>query len=221
MSGFCNRREFVKGVVPACMATCLWSGESKLFAQSAAPQGSSSQGTAAAPAPAPATPPPHKFDLPSVRELTHRQRFRLEYDVHFIPYVKVLDRILGREKTIETLNEFCRVESEQYARYVVRAKGKNDLSIFKEDYSPSTQGMNEMLTMEVLEDTEKVWSIRVTECLWATTFIEARAAEYGWAAVCQGDRLFAQAVNPQIDLELTGTIMEGKPSCTLRYYVKG
>lgn len=207
MSDSCNRRDFVKGVVPACMATCLLLREARALAQA----------TQDPEAPAPV----HKFDKPCARELTHRQRFRLEYGVHFIPYIKVLDRLLGRERLIETLNEFAREEAKQYAEYVVRAKGKNDISIFKEDYSPTTPGMNEMLTMEVLEDTERVWAIKITECLWAKTFQELNAVEYGWAAVCQGDRLFAQAVNPQIDLDLTGTIMEGKPSCTLRYYLKG
>lgn len=121
---------------------------------------------------------------------------------------------------IETLTELCRVESEAYTRYVANAKGKNDLSVFKEDYSPTTPGMNDMLAMEVVEDTDRVWAIKITECLWATTFVDAGASQYGYAAVCAGDVLFARAVNPKIDLDLTGTIMEGKPSCTLRYYVK-
>ena len=51
---------------------------------------------------------------------------------------------LGHAKVIETLNELCRVGSEKYAKYIVKAKGKNDVSVFKEDYSPSTPGMNEI-----------------------------------------------------------------------------
>ena len=45
-------------------------------------------------------------------------------------------------------------------------------------------------------------------------------AEYGLAAVCSGDVPFARYLDPSLDLDLTGTIMEGKPSCTLRYHVK-
>ena len=51
---------------------------------------------------------------------------------------------LGHAKVIETLNELCRVGSGEYAKYIVKAKGKNDVSVFKEDYSPSTPGMNEI-----------------------------------------------------------------------------
>jgi hypothetical protein len=204
---FCNRRGFLTGVVPGCVATCFclkgW------VAQAQSPQEK------------PPAAPAHKFDKPCGRALTYRQRFRQEFSAHFIPYIKVLDRAVGRAKVIETLHELCRIESEEYAAYVVKAKGKNDLSVFKEDYSPSTPGMNDMLTMEVLEDTDRVWAIKITECLWAKTFQDAGAAQYGYAAVCAGDALFAHAVNPKIDLDLNGTIMEGKPSCTLRYYVTG
>jgi hypothetical protein len=202
----CSRRGFLTGVVPGCVATCLclrgW------VAQAQSPQEK------------PPAAPAHKFDKLSGRALTYRQRFREEYCAHFIPYIKVLEKAVGHDKVIETLNELCRIESEEYAKYVVRTKGKNDLSVFKDDYSPSTPGMNDMLTMKVLEDTGKVWAIKITECLWAKTFQEAGAAQYGYAAVCAGDALFARAVNPGIDLDLQGTLMEGKASCTLRYYVK-
>jgi hypothetical protein len=201
----CSRRTFLTGVVPGCAATC--------FCLGGLPAGAEPQEKAPAA-------PAHKFDKASGRVLTYRQRFREQYAAHFIPYVKVLERMLGHATVIRTLNEFCRVESEEYAKHVVKAKGKNDLSVFKEDYSPSTPGMNDMLTMEVLEDTEKAWAIKITECLWAKTFLDAGAAQYGYAAVCAGDVLFARAVNPAIDLDLKGTIMEGKPSCVLRYYVK-
>ncbi|MGD0707427.1 MAG: L-2-amino-thiazoline-4-carboxylic acid hydrolase, partial [Anaerolineaceae bacterium] len=92
----------------------------------------------------------------------------------------------------------------------------NDLSVFKEDYNPATP----TLTLEVIEDTEEVYCIKITECLWADCFRKADAAELGCAAVCYGDAPFARAVNPRIDLELEGTLMEGKPYCKLRYYVK-
>jgi hypothetical protein len=72
-----------------------------------------------------------------------------------------------------------------------------------------------------VEDTPTVWSIKIIECLWAKVFQEAGAAQYGYAAVCAGDVPYARAVNPQIDLELTATLMEGAPACLLRYYLKG
>lgn len=162
----------------------------------------------------------HKFDKPMSRPHTYRERFHLEYASHLIPYLKILEAEIGREKVIKTLRKMAAQEAEEYARYVVQAKGKNDLSVFKEDYSPTTPGICEILTIDVLEDTEGVYAIKITECIWAETFRKAGAAEYGVAAVCSGDIPYARCVNPQIDLDLQGTIMEGKPYCMLRYYVK-
>lgn len=162
----------------------------------------------------------HKFDKPTSRPLTYRERFKLEYASHFIPYLKILEQEIGREKVIETLRKLALLEAEEYARYVVEAKGKNDLSVFKENYGPTTPGMSDILTIEVVEDTEEAYGIKITECLWAEIFWKDGVADYGHAAVCYGDVPFARCINSQIDLDLDGTIMEGKPFCMLRYFVK-
>jgi hypothetical protein len=162
----------------------------------------------------------HKFDQPMKRPLTWRERFELEYASHFIPYLKLLEQEIGREQVIQSLRELALREAEEYAAHVVKTKGKNDLSVFKEDYSPTTPGISDMLTIEVIEDTEDAYGIKITECLWAEVFRQAGAAEYGHAAVCSGDIPFARFINPQIDLDLQGTIMEGRTCCMLRYFVK-
>ena len=162
----------------------------------------------------------HKFDQLMKRPLTYRERFELEYASHFIPYLKLLDKEIGHEQVIKSLQKLALQEAEEYAEHVVRTKGKNDLSVFKEDYSPTTPGISDMLTIAVMEDTEEAYGIKITECLWAEVFRQAGAADFGYAAVCYGDVPFAHFVNPQIDLDLEGTIMEGKPFCMLRYFLK-
>lgn len=163
---------------------------------------------------------PHKFDRQMKRPLTHRERFELEYASHFIPYLKLLEQEIGREQVIKSLQNLALHEAEEYAEYVVRTKGKNDLSVFKEDYNPTTPGISDLLTITVMEDTQAAYAIKITECLWAEVFRKAGAADYGYAAVCFGDVPFARCINPQIDLDLDGTLMEGKSFCMLRYYVK-
>lgn len=162
----------------------------------------------------------HKFDKQTSRPLTYRERFELEYASHFIPYLKILEQEIGHEKVMKTLYKMSLLEAEEYARYVIETKGKNDLSVFKEDYSPTTPGTSAILTIEVTEDTEEAYGIKITECLWAEIFRKAEVADFGYAAVCYGDVPFARFINSQIDLDLDGTIMEGKPFCMLRYFVK-
>jgi len=162
----------------------------------------------------------HKFDKPMSRPLTYRERFEIEYGAHFIPFLKILAQEIGREKVIENLFKLSAQEAEEYAAYVVKAKGKNDLSVFKEDYNPTAPGFSDIMTIDVTEDTDSVYEIKITECLWAEIFRKADAAEFGYAAVCAGDVPYARCINENIDLELEGTIMEGKPFCSLRYFVK-
>lgn len=162
----------------------------------------------------------HKFDRLMKRPLTYRERFELEYASHLIPYLKLLEKEVGHEQVIRSLQKLALQEAEEYAEHVVRTKGKNDLSVFKEDYSPTTPGISDILTIEVIEDTEEAYEIKITECLWAEVFRKAGVPDYGYAAVCYGDIPFAHFISSQIDLNLEGTIMEGKPFCMLRYFVK-
>ncbi len=161
----------------------------------------------------------HKFDWPMSHALTYRQKFKLEYAEHLIPYLKILEKEIGRDQVIETLKTLAVQEASRYAEEV-RAQGLNNLDVFRKSYNPDAPGYKEILTIEVLEDTETVYEIKITECIWAQVFREAGAADYGLAAVCAGDVPFARFVNPNIDCELTGTCMEGKPFCILRYFVK-
>lgn len=73
--------------------------------------------------------------------------------------------------------------------------------------------------MEVIEDMEDIYAVNITECLWAEIFRKADAADFGYAAVCS-DVVFIRLVNPQITLELEGTIMQGSPCCLHLYTVK-
>jgi hypothetical protein len=162
----------------------------------------------------------HKFDRQMNQPLTHRQRFALEYASHFIPFLILLEQDIGHDAVIKYLHKLALQEAEEYAAYVVESKGKNDLTVFKEDYSPTTPGISEILTIEVLKDTDDVYAIEISECIWAEVFREAGVPEFGHAAVCSGDVPFAECVNPKISLNLEGTIMEGKKSCRLRYHYK-
>ena len=164
----------------------------------------------------------HKFDQPIKCPLTYRQRVEFEYASHFIPYLKILEKMIGRDKVIESLQELAYQETKGIAEEIVKAKGKNDLSFFKEIYDPANpenQDLLDILTWEVGRSTEDVFEVNVTECLLAEVFLKAGVGDYGYAAVCS-DVLFTKLVNPQIVLDLEGTMMQGKPCCMHRFYVK-
>ena len=146
---------------------------------------------------------PHKFDRPMKSPPTYRERIELEYGSQFIPYLKSLRKAIGHEKVIESLRELAFHRVKEFAEQVVKAKGKNDLSVFKEIFSPANPSLWDILTMEVVESTDETFEIRVTECLLAEVFRKAGVADYGSTFLCC-DVLFTRLVNPQIGLDLGG-----------------
>jgi L-2-amino-thiazoline-4-carboxylic acid hydrolase len=162
---------------------------------------------------------PHRFDQPLPQPLTYRERTELAYLAHFIPYLKFLEQSVGREQVIQSLQDLVYPGVKAYADDIVKTSGKNDLSVIKEIYSPANPGLCEVLTMQVIEDTEDTYVVNVTECLLAEVFRKAGAADFGYAYLCC-DGLLTQLINPRIGLDLDGTIMQGKSCCLHRWYVR-
>ena len=77
------------------------------------------------------------------------------------------------------------------------------------------------LTMEIVEDDEKTFEVKVTECIWAETFLEAEAGDIGFALVCYGDYAWAEGFNRQIKMVRDKTLMQGHDLCNHRYIWKG
>jgi len=87
----------------------------------------------------------HKFDQPMKCPLTYRELYGLRFASHFIPYLKILEKAIGHEQVIKSLQELAFHGAKEYAEVVVKAAGKNDLSVFKEIYSPTNPGSCDIL----------------------------------------------------------------------------
>ena len=74
------------------------------------------------------------------------------------------------------------------------------------------------LTIEITEDTEKAFELRVTECVWANVFRDAGlGGRVGQAAVCIMDYVWPPAFNENFKMERTKTLMQGDDHCNHRY----
>jgi hypothetical protein len=60
----------------------------------------------------------------------------------------------------------------------------------------------------------------MTECLWAKTFLDANAADIGFACVCFPDYAVAQAFNPKMKMIRDKTLMQGHDCCNHRYVIE-
>jgi len=202
-----DRRSFFGRTVPACAAGCLALQARTLFAQP--PQG---QGQPAAAI--------HKFDAEMPVKVTRRLAFRLQYALEFIPLTLFLSKTMGPEKAIELLKKFSAERSVEGAAESVKRLGGNDFAALKKLFSADSPAFQGVLTMAVTESTEKAHQLKVTECLWASTFRAANAGDQGFAAVCYGDYAFAKAFNPQFEMERDQTLMQGHSCCNHRYLLK-
>lgn len=78
-------------------------------------------------------------------------------------------------------------------------------------------GYESTLTKEIVEDTEKAFELKVTECIWADTFLRAKAGDIGYAWVCWGDYSWAEGFNPKVKMIRDKTLMQGHDCCNHRY----
>lgn len=202
-----NRREFVGRILPVCALSHLGFKSLPLWGQSA-------------PSPAQA-PSGHKFDVEVPQKFTARRLFGLQYNSMLIPFLKFCAKDLGPEKTIEMLKAFASEMSVGGAKSVAQHLGKNDFAALKSFFSPSNPGYANTLTFTISESTDKVHELNVTECLWAKTFLDAKAGDLGYAGICFGDYSFAKSFNPQIEMVRDKTLMQGDALCNHRYLWKG
>lgn len=195
-----TRRGFISGLAPACVLTCLGGG--KLTARNLA------HGN-----PAPRT-SGHKFDRPYNRELTLRQFSDMRHR-SLISFAKTLEREIGRQKMLAYLKMDTMTRMRKQGEAFARRAADNSFDAFTGLIN--NPGMLATLEMKIIEDTDIVFEIIVTECLTADTFLRADAGEIGNAAVCIGDYTFAEGFNPYIRMKRTKTLTLGHNCCNHRY----
>ena len=200
-----DRRDFLTKAIPICAISCL--GASRLMSMS--PQDGKSLPDK----------DKHKFDkaLPG-KKLTYRQIVRFQ-NRSFIRFARFLQKELGKEKVIELIKKDAEQRMLQRAKRDLKRLGNSDfksyISIFRDPR------MLASLNMEIIQDTDKVFEIKVTDCLSAEGFLPSKAGDLGFAAVCWGDYAWAEGFNPKIKLIRNKTLMQGHKCCNHKYVWTG
>jgi predicted ArsR family transcriptional regulator len=199
-----SRRQFFTRVMPACAVTCLGAG--KLAGFSAPEWGSQAQEGK------------HKFDNIFDRPLTYRQFFGVRYG-EFIRLAKSLEKEMGREKLLDFLMKDTQARGIQIGQQ--QAKRSPDTSFETYVKTFKDPSYDKTLTKQVIEDTDTAFELKVTECIWASVFLQAKAGDIGYATVCYGDYSWAEGFNPKIKLIRDKTLMQGHEYCNHRYVWEG
>ncbi len=78
-------------------------------------------------------------------------------------------------------------------------------------------GVGKTIVREVVEDSEHVFEMKITECLAEIVFREANALDLGYACVCHADFGLPVGINSKLKLIRTKTLMQGHDCCNHRY----
>ena len=202
------RRKFLGGVAAACALPCL--GMQTLLAMSSDFKNLENQ--------AQEQDSKSKFDKPFGRELSYSQVFNMRYG-EFIDLAKALEKEMGKEKLIEFLKEKTKKEMFEYGEFQAKDSKDNSLNSYVEQFRG--ENYKDLLTMEIVTDNGSAFELKVTECIWASTFLKKQAGEIGFAAVCYGDYWWPKGFNSDIQFERDKTLMEGHDYCNHKYFAEG
>jgi hypothetical protein len=200
-----SRRQFLKRVLPAGTLFCF--GANQLLAL-----GQEEKIKEVKPA-------RHKFLEKS--DWTYKWIYFFAFSLNYIPNIEHIANEVGRDKVIEML------KSRHLKNYEKKQKiGEKDVT--EDDIKKMIVGFKKQMedtfwrnvvTTEILEESDNSFRYKVTECLWAETFRGAKSSDIGYATICYGDLApyIQPRKKPRINLIRPTTLMQGHECCDFQY----
>jgi predicted ArsR family transcriptional regulator len=157
----------------------------------------------------------HKFDVPQDISMSSRQRAQM-MNRGLAQFIRTLRNELGEPELVRLLNLMSEDIGKQVGARQAQNSPDTSFQSFVQVFRPPN--FADSLTHEVVEDTEKVFALEVTECISAEVMQSAGlGGEVGHAAVCNMDYYWPPAFNPSFKMERTKTLMQGHDICNHRY----
>ncbi len=157
----------------------------------------------------------HKFNEDS--EMSFSGVYNFAYQDLFIPFMKNLSNEIGKENFINLLKDTSSKIASQNGKNWGKNVPQNNFSNFNSWAKDPDRFWDHVLTTSIVEDTDKVFEVKITECLWAKTFRDNNASDIGYASICHQDYAYCQAYNPGIKMIRTKTLMQGDNHCNHRW----
>lgn len=134
---------------------------------------------------------------------TFNQIFTFAYRDAILPQLVELSQELGRDKLVGMLKNATEKVCAQPG-YQSRLRS-----------TMPDQFWSNVLDVQVIENTSSSRIYKITNCLWANIFREAKAEDFGYALICYGD--YAIARTNKETLERETTLMQGHDCCLLKW----
>jgi hypothetical protein len=159
----------------------------------------------------------HKFQSDS--GMSFQEVFDFAYKENYIPAMKNLMYQIGHEKFIELLKK---ASDKMY-----EINDKNEIDYSKRTLKEWTKIMKKecqdlkcQISCEILKEDDHEFEIIYTECLWAKTFLEANAAEIGYAGNCYPEFGKTKAFNPNLNIIFDKSLMNGHDRCHFKWFME-
>lgn len=194
-----NRRDFLTKVIPLTALACL--GCKGAVARQMA-QGSN-----------------HKFS--EKFGLTTEETYSFFYG-SFIPVLQALSNEMGSEKFNSLFTKVSTENTAQMIASMTKDLPKKDIKAFSAFMLDliKTSPYNNVLTFEIVEQTDQVLELKYTECLPAKLLRAMNAVDIGLALECSGAAAVAKAFNPKITCSNPNNLMKGDSYCIERFTLK-
>jgi hypothetical protein len=139
-----------------------------------------------------------------------------------IPTYQELAKKIGKERFLSMLTKAnAEVFSQMFASmakdYPDRSM-KSLASIFQNLLS--TPPFNKAFQYEIVENTDRVYEMKVTECIHATVCREMNAADIGYALECAPSDAMVKSFNPKMRAENPKNLMKGDSICIERFVLE-
>jgi hypothetical protein len=135
--------------------------------------------------------------------LSYEQVFKFVYRDIILPILVEFSHELGRDKLVEMIKEAV---DKIFSRPEFLTQARSNLP---------AQFWTDSLDAQILEDTSDIRTMKVTKCLWAKIFREAKAEDFGYALACYPD--YATAKTQYLSLERDKTLMQGHDCCLFKW----
>jgi L-2-amino-thiazoline-4-carboxylic acid hydrolase len=198
------RRKFLGSAATACILPCL--GIQSLLAMSDKTNKADDQEAEIG--------IKHKFDKRYPYIMSYQEAFNMRYE-EFIQFAKDLEKEMGKEKLIEFLKTRTEKKMFEYGKSQAEGIKNNSFKRYVSQYK--APHYDNTLTLEIVEETDTTFELKVTECIWASAFLKQKAGEIGFASICYGDYSWPKGFNSKIRMERNKTLMQGHDCCNHRY----
>jgi len=206
-----SRREFFSEILPAGSLFCLGCGSLLACARREEKPAVSEEKDAVPTA-------QHKFLQDSGMSL--EQVYNFAFKEHYIPIMQALENEIGKDEFIETLKRAGSESAQKQGHNLAQSLPKNDLASFADASVKEVDFYKHVSTYEIVEETDKAFELKITECLWAKTFCDADASNIGYAAICHPEYAFVRSFNPKMKMIRAKTLMQGHECCNPRYVLE-